>query len=464
MSGVTLTPLQIQRNRVRSLQNQLANQQSRHKRMQRNAAEQERNWNKQMRALSGVIKAQQKQHDIALGQLRSDLGGMERRHQKSLRHLEDSFNESLQHQEQRLNQRIDQLHEWTIEELDQQRNEFLEITSGQQKQINSINEELGEIRSKELAKKETVLSRMEDLRILIRNVDELPHHKYAPGELQKIGQKLNRAANDLDQMPESANTMVLDAYQELVELRGRVESAQRKFEVLHAQTLILLELLLDELKEDKVEVDQKQWNIDYWTDDEYQELEARGKALKKKIIRSKDDMRYEDLEKMQAEIKGIETKKNKVIDQAIQKILAARERRNMGIKVAKSLNNDFNIIDGNGFEDGDPRKSYIVKVKSSNHSGATELVAIIAPEKNSSGEIQNILAISSTDHFQDQEARRLRSEKVATSLKTEGIHVGETICEHDDHIHELEGGAVRKIVRKGSGGLSSQVKQQLKIK
>ena len=98
MSGVTLTPLQIERNRINRLQGELAQQNKRNSKLKEELVKQGKNWTQSLSSVQSLIKDQQNKHQEGLQHLKSDLKVIEQRHQNHLQAIDRSFRTALANQ------------------------------------------------------------------------------------------------------------------------------------------------------------------------------------------------------------------------------------------------------------------------------------------------------------------------------------------------------------------------------
>ena len=374
-----------------------------------------------------------------------------------LTQLQNDFNSALKHQENRLNTQINNVRSWTETELTNQRKEYLRITRNQQRQINHIDSEVQRIKNKEANTKEIVKRRLHDVELLIEEMDKNePHQRFAPGEIDRIRNKLTRAKQDLEQIDANfasgVNQAVWQAYDELIQLREKIYEKKNQFQREYLFTLQLLEVLLGIARNDEIDVPARNKKIDYWTDGEFTALQNELESIKNNLETRRDSITLEELEQMQNSLKSMEEEQEKIVNKAVNRVIASQQRKEMAKDIAFKLidSGDYQFVDGNGYEGDDPRAPYIIRIKKSGAAGATETTAIITPREVEDNSIQNVLALNSTDHFPDDESARQNAAEVASVLKEkQDVIVGTTECTQSEHDPDLSGEKVKRYLKQG---------------
>lgn len=456
MSRMTVTPVETPRQTIRRLRNQAYNEQTRRERLEKEVNRAARQTNQRISDIEENSKRQEQRHDQAISGLQSDIQEAERLHHERLIQFQKNFNSALKNQENRLNTKINNVRNWAESELINQRREYLEITRDQQKQINHIDLEVQKIKNTEANTEEIVRKRLHDVQLLIDETDKNePHQRFAPGELVQIRNKLHRAESDLNKkganFASGVNQAVWQTYDELVLLREKVYEKKNEFQREYLFTLQLLEILLGIVNNDEIDVPTKNKKIDFWTDGKFSELKEKVEKLKINLENRKDTLTLEEVKQMQNTIKAFEEEQEKIVDKAVNNVIASQQRKEMAKDVALKLINsgDYQFVDGNGYEGDDPRGSYIIRIKKSDAENATETTAIITPREIKDDSIQNMLALNSTDHFPDDESARQNAAEVAAVLENQEVAVGNTKCAQSEHDPDLAGEKIKNYLKLG---------------
>jgi len=445
MSGVKHLRLRTPEQRINSLESQLARQRRREIDLDQAIKNSEHQLQRQLQQQAQEQRQRAMQHQRAVDALKSDLKASEQKHQKALNNMQTA----MQQQAVKHTKDLKDLKGWTKGKLASQRSEYLQIAQEQQQAIQSIQKDVGTLLNRDASRQNIVGLRIKDLEILINDLNNnLPHERFAPGELNEIIQDLNNAKDDLALMPESANSTIRSAYDKLVKLRQKVIQKKHEHDIIVNQTKEAIDILLGQLSNKDVEVDSTLRNIDHWTDGEYSKLEAELTGMKERLEENKDSISTKEVQNMYTEIGIKEEQQQALLKKGIHRVLASRERYQMAVNIAKALGGEYPIVENNGFEEDDRRNSYVVHVKGSENEGATEVVAIIRPQEDE-GITTNTLLLNSSDHFKSTGLTMNRIKHLRNKLKEAGYDVGTPECAQENYLEQLTGSNVKEMMQNG---------------
>jgi len=501
MSGAKYTPIRTPEERIQELERQNIDNQRRNQNLEHALRAGQAEMKRLTQATNEELERREALHNNVVNKLTSDIKQIEIANQQKLeqqrkafekvmadrnrevaegiKQIEKDNKERLQQQGKEFNDKIGKLADWTNEELRKQRQEYYEIATQLEKEIDSMQGNIKTLRDDvdnliitEEARRLRAQKRLKDFKILVLDIGEnYPHERFTPGEYNGIVKTLNEAREALNSSnTQEASVYIREGLKELTKLREKILKRQMEYDITYNETMRSLTELLERIKDKDVPLNKEGANrirteelkkIDFWTEGEYSKLEKELKGVKDFLEQNKDTM---NIDKIQGEYKRVgelEAELNRILNTARNRLLASMQREDIAEKIAEELDpNGFYTVD-NGFESGDPKASYVISTRLNESPQSPEIIVVLEPKEISDLGFQNVLVINTTGDGSDEE-KRLRAERIKAVLRGLHIEIGNTTEEHS-HIKELEGKDVKGILE-GSTGIPKNIKERISIK
>ena len=500
MSGAKYTPIRTPEERIQDLERQNIDNQRRNQNLEHALRVGQAEMKKLTQATNEELKRREALHNNVVNKLTSDIKQIEIANQEKLeqqrkafekvmadrnrkvaediKQIEEDNEKRLQQQGKEFNDKIGKLADWTNEELRKQRQEYYEIATQLEKEIDSMQGNIKTLRddvdnliNTEEARRLRAQERLKDFKILVQDIDEnYPHERFTPGEYNGIVKTLNEAREALNSSnTQEASVYIREGLKELTKLREKILKRQMEYELAYNETLRLITELLERIKDKDVPLNEDGANrirtkelkkIDFWTDEKYSELEKKLDRVKALLEQNKDTMTIAEIQGEYKRVGELEAELNRILNTARNRLLASMQREDIAEKIAQELAdpNGFYTVD-NGFESGDPKASYVISTRLNESPQSPEIIVVLEPKEISDSGFQNVLVINTTGDGSDRE-KQLRAERIKAVLI--GLEIGNTTEEHS-HIKELEGKDVKGILE-GSTGIPKHIKERISIK
>lgn len=467
MSGEKRSFLQIIRDSFNSIRNQVYSASQHRQRLQDelNRARVERT--SHIQSLQTQMDQRSIKYDAAINSLESNMRSMAEQHHNAIKRQRQEFiavqerqrNELLEEiakSDLRSDLKIEDLRNWTEESMIRQRNEYLQIAKGQQKEISQIKTEIAAINQREHVRRDRAEAYIRDLKKMIDVVDQnIPHQKFAPGKLDKIRRELSAAEVQLaEDLPPAVVATVQQAHFHLMDLEEEVLQMESEFNIKYTEALNFVSGLLKSVRQNrfiKLEEDGIKQEADYWTNNRYSELEKEVETIKKVLIENKDEMSKKDVEDIFEKLFEYPKKQEKLLEEAIDRIVSSQVRAEMGDSVINALKeHGFEIIENEiGYAKNDQRNPYLIKLE---NAAGTEVVTVISPSEETH---QNILSVNTYGAIHNEEAEQLRNQAILAAFQKGGIEMtGRTEC---NPVGIKEFYNVEEILQENSPGIPSTV-------
>lgn len=464
MSAGKYTRVPTPEERIAQLEKERVNNEQRNNQLQAEIRRQQQLTTDRLQQQEKMMREQEQKHSRVIDSLESDIKEAAISHQNAIRNVQDTFdktikkqnddfNKAIQEQGEDLTKQIKDVRYWTKKQLETHRKEMLEITQEQQRQLDVERNRVDAIFAQKQQNVSAAQARLRDLDKLITSFDkEYPHQKYAPGELERIKANHQDAKKALNQgMEQAAWAQTQATFNALMILQERVLTAQIKFETTYEQTIRALDTILQTIrKQQNVKVEERERLVDDWTDGAYSKLGKEIEETINDLETKKQSLTIEEVQEKLGMIASLEEQQVAIVKKAINSILASRERETIAKNIAIALDKSgYRIIDGNGYENDDPRGVYLVKAKIANVENGSEILVIVDPQIVND-QIQNVLHTEFIrSHFPDDNSRRIQHEKVVSTLKGIGIEVGNTTCV-SEKLEGVENIDVKKVTKAGN--------------
>ena len=354
-----------------------------------------------------------------------------RRHRQQMQKQSDEFYNTLKQQETQNKENLRALQEKTAEALRITNQHIDEVAKSQQRQIDNINQEIVGINNRFKSEAEKAKCLQKELQTALACVDILQHNKYKPGDLQIITDRVN----GLDSLPAASIIgIVYPAIKDLNNLAKEIEKARITYEIKHTTTLQAAERVLLTMGENRKNtcftdgnnniLEDESGNpvkveLDFWSEGEYGRLEQNLAALKEKIKNGLSDPNFtmQELDNALAEISAIDERQTQIVVESIMKGVASEARAVQADAAVDCLKKQFYELVERGYENGDQRKGYKVKMK--NDSGNT-IDVLISSKADDLTEL-NIETHDESEHYESDSIKLQRSKELNAIIKNEGI-------------------------------------------
>jgi hypothetical protein len=339
----------------------------------------------------------------------------------------------------RLSQTAGQLRAETDAALaEQQRTWRAELATERDKQRAEVSELRNELRGEAQASAEAAQAWLSDAAVL-RDVigNQLPHERYAPGELAALTRRLTTAEESSRQgQSQAALALAQQLYHDLHELRVEIELRDREWtgrntvitEGLReldetAASNAVLRIAPGEFGNDAaVELD-----VDHWSEGGLSELRADLRDLLARINDAENPPTAEQLQRtIDTLLPELEQRLTGTLQRARLRLLASQRRINVADVVVQTLDRIGNYyVEDHAYERMDQRRAFFAKL--GNFSG-NEIVLSVAAAADDSGEC--VVRVLSYDYdTASQEILDERGDAIIQELRSHGLTVEDNGCE-----------------------------------
>lgn len=374
--------------------------------------------------------------------LKSDLAETERRQQQRLR--EGLENVQRQMQEQIGKERSDReqqarkMQQEYLSLIDEERN-------ARQTQMRAIEDRLGTIENREQKLTQMATAWLDDLRILITEVEELPHERFASGKLQRISIQIGQAEQNLRQgASQTALGTAQECYLNLIELRAEVLYREQVYEQAFMQAIQTVKNLLAEIDAHQEATvyprTEKEFNfkVDFWSGGKLANVAEELRKVEELLNTEKDSLSTEQVQTLEKDAAAIREKMLDAIETAKIAIINSQACYNVSQIVEEVLaQQGYQVAEG-VYEGEDQRAAYGLKMK---NRGGDEVVTIITPSPKQELEYQ--MQMNFFDRSQDEAMRQDFVQAVQKGLTNAGlesqpIHKTRDVSEPDESIRDFE--------------------------
>lgn len=466
MSGVKKTVTEILQDDMRATKREIQDIKKQREQLQQEITRARQESATQVTQLKNQFEDRAKKHESTVKSLKSEMRDMATQHYEQMNRQRQEIMTEMQALEARTDEKVESLRDWTKDRLTEQRREYTRIAQQQQQQINILKRDIENINRREENRAQRAQEYLNDLETLIRNADEnLPHARYAPGRLDRIKRQLDAARKQLkEDVPAATIATVQAAHFDLMDLEEEVMRLEMEFEMIYRTVTDAVSGLLGAVRKNRnIQLEESDviQEANYWTNGQYQNLEDRVQELRNRLTSDKEKFNTAELNEYLNDLETLNQEQEKLLEEAIERIISSQMRAEMGDMVVEVLSRDGYRIKNqeNGYVEHDQRAPYIVKLHNTN---GTEIVAMISPEDNSR---KNIVSINTFhDELNDDAGRRKRSNDIMQALKENGLQLGETECIEEtisdfydvENLLKQSGKKIPKQVLRKAGLLNSQ--------
>jgi hypothetical protein len=298
--------------------------------------------------------------------------------------------------------------------------------------------DLAEDRARSAAAARTWLDSAESMAGLI--AEHLPHEQHAPGQLDRLRNRLATAREDLEQgRTEAALGLVQTVYHDLSELRVDVELRDREVRLARTaavEALVLLVHLVEENASRPVEDEAGEvlhgvtLDVDHWSRGELARLRAEAVAL---LAGTRDDTEPVPADQLWAAaevtVPELRHRLEETVRAAELRQLSSQVRVNLADLVVQALDETggYELADGT-YAGADQREAFFAKLT---HPNGNEIVVDVSPVADGTGAC--VIRVHSFDFDTGAEAdRRDRARALGQSLRAHGVRTADPEAEADE--------------------------------
>jgi hypothetical protein len=395
-------------------------------------ADLQRQTQSELARVSAQMESRQRSAEQAIGALSDQTRKLEA---DTNRRLRDQANEM----NRRLTETAGQLREETNAALARQqqawRSELSAERERQRAELARLESQVRRTAQASAAAAETWLRDAGLMHDLIR--DELPHERFAPGQLAALDRRLTTARQNAEGgQSQAALALAQGAYHDLSELRVEVELLEQEWTGLHTvayEALLKIDGLAAESAKQVIEAGAAgntrpvDLDVDYWSGGALSELRSDLAGLLARVRDTENPLTTEELGQLtETQLPQLETRLSDTVERAQMRLLASQWRVNVAEVVATTLGE----IGGFGVEDSlwerlDSRRTFMAKLQ---HDNGNEIIVSVAPAAEDQGDC--VLRLLSYDYdTASQTELDDRAHAITEGLRARGIAAADQGCE-----------------------------------
>lgn len=274
----------------------------------------------------------------------------------------------------------------------------------------------------------TARSVVSDARVLHDAIgSSLPHERFAPGRLDRLGRTLALAeANVAGGTAEAALSTAQELYLDLGDLRAEVQLKEAEWRAAHLTAVTVVTTLVERISgSEQIELVDGEagisahLDVEFWSDGELSKIKAEAGQLSARLA---DEAHPPPL----AELAEISERTAVSLDKSLSEAIAMAQSRQWASQVRVNVaEHVVNVLEENtGYDlEGEPifagddqRAAFYSKLRSADDS---EIVVEVAPDET--GKSCVIRVLSYETGTPNEYIRRARARAIATSLGTQGL-------------------------------------------
>lgn len=461
MSGEKRSPLEIARQDIRMLERQV-------KRMQDNHADALRQARRNNEEEINKLRRRNEEKENAMNQrmsnMSSDFRQMRVRHDEEMRKQSREFYDAQQRQSREFNQVQRAVYNQLSQSI-QETNQYVDsIRRSHEQQLNQMKSQLNTLMSRQVQNQQSANQLINDLKCEFAIARSMPYQKFQPQGMRQIMSHIQ----GIEQLPpESQMSIAHTAIKDLLLLEEQIEAGRLYYEATHLQIIQTIDTLLNDIHINQrnlfLEGEEGQGStpvdIDFWTEGQYSALESMLVNLRANLIDnfSEPSFTQSTLEEVGTIVESIEKQQEAFVKEAIEKANSSAMRAAIAEKIAEVLHDShcYEIVDY-GYEQQDQRKSFLVKLHSSDND--SDIVVLIYPESASK---QQLILKTKTNGYISERDLYTRASEINQELKAVGIQINSAPCEvnpgNEHSLDELYD--IAAILHENGKGLPQQVIQ-----
>ena len=391
------------------------------------------------------LEERQQRFESSLNNLKSNIGQVER----EMLQRDRATQERLQQQRREFTNQLRRQWDETQHQFQHQRQEYRRLIDEQgcrmtqmveeehrqrEKAVNHLQQQINQVVDDAARKHEIAKSFVADLTNILEETRQLPHDRFAPGQLDLVQRHIRDARSSLEAgIPEAALSTAQNAYWQLADLRTLVIQKEIEFMMIHHAALEEARTILEEARANRRceiisgggnDADKLELEVDYWTHGDLTALEQEIQTIERQLISEEKSLSVDAVKDILVSLENARSSMSKIVENARDNIMSSQVRFNVAELVVKALGSQGYDVEAGVYEGNDPRNAYVAKVK--NRAGS-EVVSVISPVADSCGKSR--VSIHSYDEtYVGEETLRQRSKDVAKLLSEEGLQVVPSTC------------------------------------
>ena len=443
MSGETYTYVSLRRDQVADLERKarradaLESQRRLHERQQREREEQTRRLRQQL----AENEARYERHVRNLGE---EMRTLEQATKVRLEEQRRAYERGLEAQKNYTDKQFETLAQHVREDLTSQRKEYLGLFEQQGRRFDEALKQQGaslqanidvlaeSMRQRLHDEQEIAKAWVENLALELDFIRERYRHAhFAPGKVDRLGQRLDVARANLAQgLYQAAIAGGQEAFLGARQLREQLELQELHWEHVRLaarESATAALLMLDEHKRVQYELDTDQSlavEVDYWTDGRYEALRKRLEEMDAQTAAPDSPLGVDELESLRAEAEKAQDEVMQLVAMARNAALSSIQRRDLQEMILERLEQlGFQYVDS-AYEFQDARRGYHLKLRNGN---GEEMVTIVAPAGD---DFANRVTFDFFDKSPNAQVREERLNLIREQLVAEGeMTVGKMECD-----------------------------------
>ena len=384
------------------------------------------------------------QHVQRLGQ---DMQRMERDSRAELNRQKHDYQQGLKEaarlQQQYTDKSIQQLDNKIQQDLKTQRDEYRTLIQKQKQQFDQALQQQGDTLQRNIDQlQQSIKSRLhreediaqEWLGALQEEItyinDAFRHQQFAPGELNRLQDRLNLINGNIkQQLFQAAVASAQEAYLQARQLREKLELQEMQWDAAwqlaqeSATTALLLinehhtiEYLLENNETFQLEVD-------FWSQGDWQKLQQKVDGYKQQLDNQSEGLSQVDVEQIQQACETAQDELLNLVDDAKAALLSSINRRDLQEIILEKLQElGYHSVDST-YEQDDFRKAFYLKVE---NGSLDQIVTIVTPSEQ---DFANQLSINFYDKSPNEAVRKERLELIQQQLNDHNLEVAPMQCE-----------------------------------
>lgn len=276
-----------------------------------------------------------------------------------------------------------------------------------------------------------------DARQLCAALRELPHERFAPGELAALERRLSTAeSNRQDRLGAFGLSGAQSLYHDLSDLRVKLELADLEWRLCRSAAEQALRVVEDLIRQNHVltltaadgqAVRDNKPDVDYWSRGALSRLREEVTVLLDRLHDEQAPMSVQELQTVvDRTAPELEQRLDTIVRQAGTAVFASQLRTNFADLIAEALetNHQYEVTES-CFAGADQRDTFYAK---STHLNGNEVVIEVEPTADDKPDCI-VRVLSYDDDTLSEEERAARARSITRSMRDRGIEAGEAVDE-----------------------------------
>lgn len=333
---------------------------------------------------SGVeeINARQRRQDKALAGMSEQLQEAQRRTRARAAQQLAQLSTAIEHSALETRELLHEQEARLADQIAAERQERFEAVA-------ALRDEVGQLTQHRERAAEAAAGRLRDAADLRRLVGEtLPHERFAPGELTRLGERLATVGHTLDKgLYEAAAAQAQETYHDLHDLRIMIEQRDQEWRLARTAAREAVHIVQALIEDNRVRaaVDEHgeqlggvELDVDYWTGDRLSVLRREAADLLRRVMDSSEPMTTEELrDVVDRTAPELQERLKDLVEAAGVAMLAHHMRVSIADTITETLEANAYELSEHGFAGDDDRAPVAAKL---HHPDGSEIVLIVTDE------------------------------------------------------------------------------------